>query len=118
MRSLITSTPNVADEIGVSVEALDMLGLVEDRDRVTETVTAGFEALNTSGQTGERYVQLSRNLITLSGMITALDGATYPENRSYPKTYVYHELWTPKADQNSYKAEELGKLERGEQNSD
>jgi hypothetical protein len=109
---------NVTDEVGAAVQALDMLGLVEDRERVTETVTADFEVLTDSGQTGEAYIQVPRKRVSLPGIIAVLDGASYPGDREYPDTWVYNDLWTPGTDEGSFEAEDIGNLELGQKDVD
>lgn len=105
------SEVSVSDQVGASVEALNLLGLVEDRDQVTESVTAEFSALSRqSGRTGEAFVQLPRSVITLGDLVKASDSATYSGDRQYPETHVYRELWTPGFDEDGYKAEELDNL--------
>ncbi len=105
---------NISDEAGASVEALGILGLVQDRDQVIESVTAEFRTLGQSGKTGEPFIQLPRGIITLQGLITALDSATYPGDRKYPETYVYDKLWTPGYDSDGYKESDLDNLELGQ----
>lgn len=107
------SEVNLSDQVGASVEALNILGLVEDRDQVTESVTAEFKSLSQSGRTGEAFVQLPRSVITLADLVHASDSATYSGDRQYPETYVYRELWTPGFDKDGYKAEELDNLTLG-----
>jgi hypothetical protein len=107
------SEVSISDQVGASVEALDILGLVEDRDLVTESVTAEFRGLSKSGRTGEAFVQLPRSVITLADLVQASDSATYSGDRQYPETYVYRELWTPGFDKDGYKAEELDNLTLG-----
>ncbi len=104
---------NVSDQVGASVEALEILGLVEDHDQVTESVTAEFTSLQSSGRTGETFIQLPRSVISLGDLVKASDSATYSGDRQYPETYVYNELWTPGFDRNGYKAEELDNLTLG-----
>ncbi|HVC35925.1 MAG TPA: hypothetical protein VNE40_00560 [Candidatus Dormibacteraeota bacterium] len=101
------------DHVGASVEALDILGLVKDRDQVTESVAAEYSALNQSGRTGEAFVQLPRSVITLEGMVNGLDNAKYPGDRQYPETFVVCELWTPGFDKGGYNAQELDNLTLG-----
>lgn len=107
------SEVNLSDQVGASVEALNILGLVEDRDQVTESVTAEFKSLSHSGRTGELFIQLPRHVITLANLIQASDNAIYFKGRQYPKTYVYRELWTPGFDKDGYKTEELDNLTIG-----
>src|SRR3990167_1812088 len=104
---------NITDAVGASVEALDRLDLVNDRERVVETVTADFELINSSGVTGESFVQIPQRLVKLSGLVETLDAGPYP-GRDYPATYIYHALWTPGNNANGYKDEELGNLEGDE----
>ncbi len=104
------SEVNLSNQVGASVEALNILGLVEDHDQVTESVTAEFSRLSQSGRTGEAFVQLPRSIITLADLVQASDSATYSGDRQYPETYVYRELWTPGFDKGGYKAEELDNL--------
>lgn len=101
---------NAGDDIGAQVEALEMLGLVEDREQVTESVTADFAALDESGVEGEKFVQLPRSVIELQDMIKVIDGAEYPDERSYPNTYVYDRLWTPGTDSGGYSSLDIGNL--------
>lgn len=92
---------SISDDVGAAVEALDMLGQINDRDQVARSITNEFSALQAgSGKTGEPYVELPRELISLGGIVAALDKGTFPE--SYPKTYVWDTLWTPGTSQNSY----------------
>ena len=107
------SEVNMSDHVGASVEALNVIGLVEDRDQVTESVTTEYRALSQSGRTGEAFIQLPRGIITLADLVKALDSATYPGDRLYPETYVYEELWTPGFDKGGYEAEELDNLTLG-----
>lgn len=109
---------NMQDEVDASVEALEMLGLVQDRDRLTETVAADFNALAQSGQTGEAFIQLPRGVITLEGLIAVSDGATYAGDRKYPATYKWGELWTPGAHPDGFRADDLDNLSLGKQNGD
>ena len=104
---------NLSDQVGASVEALNILGLVEDRDFVTESVTAEFGRLNQSGRTGEPFVQLPRSVISLADLVQASDNATYSDDRQYPETVVYSELWTPGFDKDGYTAEEVDNLTLG-----
>lgn len=104
---------NISDQIGASVEALNILGLVENRDQVTESVTDEFRSLGHSGRTGELYIQLPRSVITLDSLVKASDSATYPSAKQYPESYVYRELWTPSYGSEGYKAEELDNLTLG-----
>ena len=109
---------NVSDEVGAAVQALDMLGLVQDREQVTETITTDFAALNTflSGHTtGEAYIQVPRRVISLPRMIEVLDGAKYPGEREYPDTWVYRDLWVPGTTDGSLEAEDISNLELGNQ---
>lgn len=101
---------NFSDQVGASVEALDLLGLVEDHDKVTESVTADYNALTKSGRAGEAFIQLPRDVITLGGMVRVLDDAPYTGDRKYSTTYVYDELWTPGVGAEGYQAEELDNL--------
>lgn len=99
-----------SDDIGVAVEALERLGLVADRDRVAETVAADFAALDSSGTTGEKYIALPNCSRTLWQIIAASDSGEYMGGKKYPKTYVYHNLWTPGAHRGGLQAEEIGRL--------
>jgi hypothetical protein len=99
--------PSVGDAVGASVEALHMLGLVQDHDEVTKSTAADFAALEGSGRTGELYVRLPQS-IALAGVIAVLDGGNYPDKKEYPETYVYRKLWTPGTDPNGYTDKDLG----------
>lgn len=104
---------NFSDQVGASVEALDLLGLVEDHDKVTESVTADYNALTKSGRAGEAFIQLPRDVITLGGMVRVLDDTPYTGDRKYPTTYVYDELWTPGVGSEGYQVAELDNLTLG-----
>jgi hypothetical protein len=108
------SNVNVSDEVGAAVLALDMLGLVEDHEQVTESITASFGDLAASKQPGEAYIQVPRKLVSLPGIIEVLDGAKYPGDREYPDTWVYRDLWIPGTDEGSFEAEDIGNLELGQ----
>ncbi|HET7060002.1 MAG TPA: hypothetical protein VFH99_01640 [Candidatus Saccharimonadales bacterium] len=105
-----------SDEAGAAVEALDMLGLVEDRERVAESVAADFAALNESAQVGEKFIQVPRSIITLAEMVQTLDDGSYESGETYPKTYVDDELWTPGNHASGYKADDIGNLVLGAKN--
>lgn len=83
-----------------------MLGLVRDQDEVAESVADDFAGLTASGRSGELYVRLPQS-IALAEVVTVLDGGSYPD-KTYPETYVYHKLWTPGTDPNSYTDHDLG----------
>lgn len=121
---------NGLDDVGAAVEALEMLGLVRDRDQVTEYVAAEYKALGQAGRPGELYIQLPRSLITLEGLIEVSDAGVYarkhpnsyichalltPAGRKYPNSYVSNALWTPGANPGGYQAEELDNLTPGQQ---
>jgi len=104
----------IRDEVEASVEALDILGLVEDRDQVAETLAGEFTKLGQSGKPGVPYVQLPRGIRTLREVITASDEARYPEDRGYPPTFIDAALWTPGTSPESYNEDDLGNLEPGQ----
>lgn len=110
----IPTQPNVTDHVGASVEALDRLGLVEDHDQVTESLTADFGRLtDEAGVMGEPYVQLPRNMVALGSLIEVLDSGDYA-GKKYPETYRYDALWTPGSGSEGYEANEMGALEVGQ----
>lgn len=114
IRGLVTerqpSAVNVTDEVGASVEALEMLGLVQDRNEVTGSITAELNGISQSGRTGELYIALNKGTISLWGLIAVLDGGVYAVDKKYPETYVYDNLWTPGARPNGYTPDELDNL--------
>lgn len=89
------SKVNVSDHVGAMVEALCMLNLVDDREQVAESILAESTFLERSGVTGETFVQLPRRLVTLEGLTTVSDNATFMHGKKYPPTSVYGDLWTP-----------------------
>src|SRR5436853_4317 len=103
-------TSTQTDEIGAAVEALELLGLVEDRDRVTETVTADFSVLDKGGVAGEKFIKLPNRNVSLPEMIVVLDSGNYKD--TYPETYVDDNIWTPGAHPKGYKAEDIGNSDR------
>ena len=108
---------DMSDHINASVKALSMLGLAADLDRVKYTVEKDYLATNQYGRAGEAYIPLPKSLITLGEMVARMDRATYPNDRQYPKTFVYDNLWTPGVDPNGYTPEELDNLTLGDNNN-
>ena len=105
---------DLSDHVGASVEALRMLGLVEDQDRVAETLAVDYAKLvRNSGRTGELFIQLPKGMITLADLIQISDSVPPPKDKRYPKTSFYNELWTPGFSQGGYQADELDNLALG-----
>jgi len=88
---------NVSDDVGASFEAMQRLGLVPDAlgEQILEDITGDFRALRNSGKTGELYVYLRPDLVTIEEINEVSDGGTYLDGRKYPKSYVDREIWTP-----------------------
>jgi len=103
---------NITDHLEANLEALRIIGMGGDWDKIRETVTAGFLALEGSGRTGEALIQIPRRIITLQGLLDVTEGLRYG-GKDYPKAKVWDNLWTPGTELNSYTAEELDNLTLG-----
>lgn len=79
-----------SDEVGVVVEALDMLGVVVDHDQATESVASEFAVLDELGVEGQKYV--GGNVFTFDRILEVLDGGKFPA-KTYPNTFVNEEPW-------------------------
>jgi hypothetical protein len=111
-KPVIEHSTNTSDAVEASVEALEILGLVQDRDQVTESVAGEFNRLMASNvtQNGELFIKLPRDVITLKSLIAASDNTRYAGNRTYPATLICDNLWTPQPGADRYAADELDNL--------
>ena len=98
------------DQETAFAEALSVFGLVEDRQRVIDSVGAEIESYEGCGRTGGFYVYLSRKIITLARSVEIFNKATFPDEERHFESTVDPKLWTPGEDEYGYKEEELDKL--------
>lgn len=80
---------NFGDPAAVTVEALNLLGRITDRDEALDTIATAYADLSQGvSQPGELYVLPALGAgLTLKDMLTFADGASYPGDRTYPQTY-------------------------------
>lgn len=111
---------NVTDRAALAVKAFEMLGRVDDRDRLYEGIKGEFDQLVTASLDGETYVQpVFGREFTPQNMFAAVDTGTYPDDRAYPVTYpldqsennVSRRLWFPKnSDEEGYSLAKINRL--------
>ncbi len=92
---------NIPDAVGVSVEALTILGLdlARDKDALIELLEHDYSQLiNDQSRSGEPYVQLALDSDhRLRAMLDAIDGKEY-NGHKYPKYTVWNNnSWTSRA---------------------
>lgn len=107
---------NIDESVGVSVEALSILGLkvARDKERLAEDLKNDFtELLNGQNRTGEPYVHLGLdNDYQLREMLEKIDGSEY-NGKKYPKFYVWHQApWTGIHDDFTHKLSDLVKRDK------
>lgn len=95
--------PDVAEAVGVTIEAHRELGYAPDVDQATESLTKDFGAIAGLGYDGRLYVEPPKNVKT-DDIIAAADGKR-PDG--VDETYRYKPLWIPGSEENSYTSEEL-----------
>jgi len=101
---LIVHKIDSSDQVGVSDEALRVLGLVEDREMLTESLTADHQRLVASeGRNSELFVKIPLwRGMGLAAMINLVDSRFYEgrlplsEDGRCPPTYIEYELWDRK----------------------
>lgn len=107
---------NISESVGVSVEALSILGLkvARDKERLAEDLKNDFtELLNGQNRTGEPYVHLGLdNDYQLREMLEKIDNKEY-FGRKYPKFYVWHQApWTGIHDNFTHKLTDFVKRDK------
>ncbi len=97
---------DIHDDAHVTLEALNILGVVDDKEAALASITADYASLLATevNETGELYVDIPYTTLSTQGMINAIDAHG---KRIYPKTSVDTNLWTPGAKNGSYSDEEL-----------
>ncbi|NTW62335.1 hypothetical protein HGB25_02925 [Candidatus Saccharibacteria bacterium] len=85
-----------SEDVAVAVQALDMLGLVDDPDQLTESYLYQYDVLlKQQTRPGEFFIQvpISSPDFCLRSMISVIDGDNYGGGRQYPPTEVWETLW-------------------------
>jgi hypothetical protein len=90
-----------SDQVGVSVEALKVLGLVKDKEMLTESLTRDYQRLiEGQDRSGELFVKIPlRRDLGLAAMLNLVDSRFYEGRRPtskvrvYPRAEVWPELW-------------------------
>lgn len=114
-RQVIVADPS--DQVGVMVQALEMLGMVGDvnREEVTESVRSDVEALNDCGELGLNYPYIPEDLIALDQVVEALDSGKFAG--VYRDTYVDC-LWVPSEGRGHFSANEFGGFAQSKTDAD
>ncbi len=95
--------PNITEAVGVSVEALRLLRVIEDIDAATESITDDFIRLAKLGYNGRLHV-LPRQTIPFDHIVSVAED----QRASGVKAkYVYPNLWTPGTEDESYTEADL-----------
>lgn len=95
--------PNVAEAVGVTLEAYQALGYQPDVDRATETLTADFQALTALGYAGRLFVKAPAE-VSFDQLVEATGGM---RPAGIDSLWRYPNLWVPGTEAESYTAEEL-----------
>jgi hypothetical protein len=99
---------HISDEVASSLAVLDRLGLMQDHDRVAETMIADIDNLRLCGMVGEPYVYYPQ-AITFHGLINALNNGPFPRH-TYPSTSINHRVWGSGEHTDGYSYQQLDKL--------
>lgn len=99
---------HISDEVGAWLGVLDRLGLMQDHDRVAETMIADIDNLRSCGLVGEPYVYYPQ-AITFQGLVDALDNGKFPRH-AYPASDVNHKVWGPGEHKERYSYSQLDQL--------
>jgi hypothetical protein len=99
---------HISDEVGAWLGVLDRLGLMQDHDRVAETIIAEIDGLSSCGLAGEPYIYYPQ-AITFQGLVDALDNAQFPRH-VYPPTDINHRVWGPGEHKERYSYHHLDQL--------
>lgn len=97
--------PDVAEAVGVTIEAYKALGFSPDVDRATETMTAEFESVaQIGGYDGRLFVPVPKE-VPFQQLLDTAEGKRPDEVQP---AYKYVPLWTPgNPNHSGYTAEEL-----------
>lgn len=101
--SLRTGRPDVAEAVGVTIEAYQNLGFTPNIDDATESLTTNFTQLTDFGYYGRLYVEPPKGV----GFDQIIGVADDKRAKGVDKLYRYPNLWTPGTEDNSYTTEEL-----------
>ena len=110
------SNLHISDEVGAWLGVLDRLGLMQDHDRVAETMIADIDNLRSCGLVGEPYIYYPQ-AITFQGLVDALDNGNFPRH-AYPPTDINHRVWEPGVPSERYSYNQLDQLALKELYSD
>lgn len=103
-QEVIAPAPKVTigDRAEVSVKALRMLGLAEDRDQALESISADYQSLTDLNIPGRPYVDIPYSTFSTAYLVYAIDA-----NTDGPDTHVYDNFWIPGKKSGSYTDEQL-----------
>ena len=102
------SNLHISDEVAAWLGTLDRLGLMQDHDRVAETMIGDIDHLRLCGLVGEPYVYYPQ-AITFQGLVDALDNGNFPRH-AYPPTDINHRVWAPGEHGERYSYRQLDQL--------
>jgi hypothetical protein len=107
------------DEASATVVALELLGLVDDRERLLDSVSTEFEVLRASGIPGELYIQVPESVCSACAIARAvwygqLSARSLEDDPKYVTFESLREnvdpLWRPGHAAHSYTVSEVGNL--------
>ncbi len=99
---------HIGDDVAAWLGVLDRLGLMQDHDRVAETMIAEIDHLRSCELVGEPYVYYPQ-AITFQGLVDALDNGEFPRH-AYPATEINHRVWGPGEHRERYCYHQLDQL--------
>lgn len=95
--------PNIAEAVGITLEAYKALGFAPDTDQATESLTENFTSVTELGYDGRLYVEPPQG-VSFDAIIAAAEGKR-PDN--VEEVYRRPNLWVPGTKKKSYTADEL-----------
>ena len=101
----LPGTPDVAEAVGVTIEAYRALGYTPDEEVATESLTKEFNRITEVGYTGRLFVRPPQEL----GFDTLIEAAEAKRRKNVAKIYRYPNLWTPGTEAQHYTEEDLNK---------
>lgn len=101
----LPGTPDVAEAVGVTIEAYRALGCTPDEEVATESLTEEFNRIIEAGYTGHLFVRPPQEL----GFDTLIEAAEGKLPEGVPKIFREPNLWTPGTEAQSYTEEDLNK---------
>lgn len=99
-------TPDVAEAVSVTVEAMSWLGIVEDEVKLASSLEADFTDVAELGYDGRLFVKPAAELASFQ---TLIDGAEGKRPQNFSPLFRYSNLWVPDTEADSYTEAELNR---------